>query len=106
LRLSQPNHPHNRIVEQALIVLRTRDEVLNIASQNLVEFWAVATRPETENGLGRSVEQAAAEMVSFEREWERLVATYRVSGKNTHDARLGAAMTVHSTGAIFDLQCA
>ncbi|HKV48296.1 MAG TPA: hypothetical protein VJN69_09410 [Candidatus Acidoferrales bacterium] len=33
-------------------------------------------------------------------EWERLVATYRVSGKNTHDARLAAAMAVHGVNSI------
>ena len=33
-------------------------------------------------------------------EWERLVAMYRVSGKNSHDARLVAAMVVHGVGSI------
>jgi predicted nucleic acid-binding protein len=28
-------------------------------------------------------------------EWERLVTTHQVAGKNAHDARLVAAMTVH-----------
>ncbi len=28
-------------------------------------------------------------------EWERVVTKYRVLGKNTHDARLVAAMKVH-----------
>jgi predicted nucleic acid-binding protein len=115
LRLSQPNHPHNPIVEQALTVLRSRGEILHIVSQNLVEFWAVATRPLTENGLGVSVDETAGEIASLKRlfdllpevplqsEWERLVSTYRVSGKNTHDARLVAAMMVHSIGNILTL---
>jgi predicted nucleic acid-binding protein len=29
-------------------------------------------------------------------EWEKLVAQYDVSGKNTYDARLVAAMSVHN----------
>ena len=33
-------------------------------------------------------------------EWERLITTYRVSGKNSHDARLVAAMTIHGTKSI------
>jgi predicted nucleic acid-binding protein len=33
-------------------------------------------------------------------EWERLVTTYRVSGKNSHDARLVAAMMVHGIGSV------
>ena len=28
-------------------------------------------------------------------EWERIVTTHRVSGKNTHDARLVATMRLH-----------
>jgi hypothetical protein len=69
------------------------------SSQNLVEFWAAITRPVDENGLGFTSEQAAAEVDTLMRlfvllpelpllqEWRRLVAAYRVSGKNTHDAR-------------------
>lgn len=33
-------------------------------------------------------------------QWERLVANYRVSGKNCHDARLVAAMQVHGLDKI------
>jgi len=33
-------------------------------------------------------------------EWERLVAVHNVSGKNTHDARLVAAMIVHGVSTI------
>jgi predicted nucleic acid-binding protein len=51
LRSLQPHHPHCSAVERALTVLRTRDEGLHIAAQNLIEFWAVATRPQSENGL-------------------------------------------------------
>jgi predicted nucleic acid-binding protein len=33
-------------------------------------------------------------------EWERLVKVHRVSGKNTHDARLVAVMKVHGIASI------
>ncbi len=81
--------------------------MLTIAAQNLVEFWAAITRPVDENGLGFTIEQAATEVEALKRlfvllpempllqEWERLIIRYRVSGKNTHDARLVAAMLVH-----------
>ena len=36
----------------------------------------------------------------LQREWERLVTAHRVSGKNTHDARLVAAMMVHGVSSI------
>jgi predicted nucleic acid-binding protein len=112
LRISQPDTAHATIAERALDALRIRNEELRIISQNLVEFWAVATRPLTENGLGFTVEQAMGRMIALKQlfpllpetplqsEWERLVATYRVAGKNSHDARLVAAMTVHDIRSI------
>jgi len=107
LRLLQPHHPHCSIAERALDILRVRQETLNIVSQNLMELWAVATRAQDQNGLGLSVEEATQELYHIRRfwvllpdlplfeEWERLVKTHRVTGKNTHDARLVAAMHVH-----------
>lgn len=112
LRISQPDTANATIAERALDALRIRNEELRITSQNLVEFWAVATRPLTENGLGFTVEQAMGQMLALKRlfallpeiplqsEWERLVTSYRVSGKNSHDARLVAAMMVHGIGII------
>jgi len=100
LRISQPDTTHATIAERALDALRIRNEELRITSQNLVEFWAVATRSLTENGLGFTVEQAMAQMLALKQlfillpeaplqsEWERLVTSYRVAGKNSHDARL------------------
>lgn len=112
LRISQPDTAHTTIAERALNALRIQNEELCITSQNLVEFWAVATRPVKENGLGFTVEQAKGQMLALKQlftllpeaplqsEWERLVTTYRVSGKNSHDARLVAAMMVHGTRSI------
>ncbi|HEY4358810.1 MAG TPA: type II toxin-antitoxin system VapC family toxin [Acidobacteriaceae bacterium] len=118
LRLLQPQHPHSAMTERALNILRRRNETLNIASQNLVECWAVMTRPTIENGLGLSVDAASIELEKFKRlfvllpelplqdAWERLVVSYRVLGKNTHDARLVAAMTVHQVDSVltFNIQ--
>jgi predicted nucleic acid-binding protein len=112
LRLLQPHSPHAPIAERALNALRSRNESLQITAQNIVEFWAVATRPAAENGLGMTVERAMAQVTTLRRlfallpeaplqsEWERLVTTYRVSGKNSHDARPVAAMMVHGTMSI------
>lgn len=100
------------MAEKALGVLRRRNEPLTVVFQNLVEFWAVITRPVAENGLGFTIEEAEAEVRAIKRlfillpelplqdEWERLVTAYRVSGKNTHDARLAAAMAVHGVNGI------
>jgi predicted nucleic acid-binding protein len=112
LRLSQPHHPHCKIAERALSILNASNEVLNITAQNLVEFRAVITRPINNNGLGFTVEQAQQEMNTLKRlfillpetplleEWEHLVTTYRVLGKNTHDAHLVSAMIMHRVSSI------
>ena len=103
----QPHHPHSLIAEQALTRLRNQNETLTITAQNLVEFWAVVTRPVGENGLGYTVQQAADEIAVLRRlffslpeeplfeKWKSLVEKHQVSGKNVHDARLVAAMSVH-----------
>ena len=84
-----------------------------LAAQNLVEFWAVATRPVDANGLGMSCAWAAAQIARMKRffvslsenvdvqpEGERLVAQHSVSGKKVHDARLVAMMNVHRVSRI------
>lgn len=96
------------IAQKGLFALRDRGETLSIFPQNLIEFWAVATRPVIHNGLGLSIAKAAEEIISLKTlfallpdtpeifsEWERVVLQYRVSGKQAHDARPVAAMHVH-----------
>lgn len=112
LRWTQKHHPHSVIAVRALKALRSRDEELHIAPQNVVEFWAVATRPFSHNGLGLTTEQTTAEIESLksffgllpelplQEEWQRIVTQYRVSGKSVHDARLVAAMSVHGISEI------
>ena len=72
----------------------------------------MATRPSTENGLGLTVEEASLEIARLKilfpllpelpllHEWERIVVLHKVSGKNSHDARLVAAMTVNGIANI------
>ncbi len=112
LRLVQPHHPSAHVATRSLRLLRANNEILHIAQQNIVEFWAVATRPVAANGLGYSTEQATAEVDALKRlfvllpelplqdAWERLVTDYHVSGKNAHDARLVAAMVVNGIESI------
>jgi predicted nucleic acid-binding protein len=82
--------------------------VLCITPQNLIEYWAVATRPPAANGLGLTSVQAAGDIANFKvafellpdvpaifGEWERIAASYGVVGKRSHDARLVAVMKTH-----------
>ncbi len=108
LRLAQKSHPMHGDVRRALVALRTQGIVLCIVPQNLIEFWAVATRTLASNGLGLSTDKAAKEIKKLKRIfilcpdtqaiydlWENLVVKYQVIGKLTHDTRLVAAATVH-----------
>lgn len=108
LRLTQPSHSAHISVLAALDFLRGRGETLCIVPQNLIEFWAVATRPPISNGLGMKFDEAIGELTKLKNlfvllldspyifsEWERLIKLHRSSGKQSHDARIAAAMNVH-----------
>jgi hypothetical protein len=62
LRSVQTHHPHFVLVERALAALRVEQEPLHVAVQNFIEFWTVATRPVTSNGLGMTTEAATQEL--------------------------------------------
>jgi len=94
---------------EALAVLRARGEAVYLVPQNLVEFWAVSTRPVERNGLGMTAVEAEAELARLESffpvlpdraaiypEWRRLVTTHGITGLRVHDTRLVAAMVVHN----------
>ena len=67
LRLVQKNHPMRSVARQALLTLRKQGEKLSIIPQNIIEFWAVATRPLASNGLGLNVNEAARETKKLKR---------------------------------------
>lgn len=109
----QPEHAYHQVTSEALSLLVRKREGLCVAPQNLVEIWAVATRPIKNSGLGFNTAQSAealhrvrklfavlAETDRILPAWEQLVINHRVSGKATHDARLVAAMRVHGLSSI------
>ena len=113
LQLLQPEHPQYPIASMALAGLRRQESDLCIARQNLVEFWAVATRPLAENGLGMSPVATAGEVrvlhdlfrvlegkSGIAEAWEKLVSGHLVSGKQAHDAHLVAVMNIHGVRRI------
>ncbi len=113
LRSLHPEHPHHEIAEKALSTLRLSGETLCIGPQNLVEFWAVATRPWSENGLGLDSPVAAREIAKLRRlfhllaypqevpdTWQRMVVDLGISGKQTHDAHLAAIMRINAVPSI------
>jgi predicted nucleic acid-binding protein len=54
LRLADVDTPQHVMAEAAIERLVARAESVFVCMQVLVEFWAVATRPESANGLGWS----------------------------------------------------
>jgi len=81
---------------------------LYISAQVIVEFWAVATRPESGNGFGWSTATAAEAIRALRDQfpllnetagvldrWFELVERWQVSGKRVHDARLAALLLEH-----------
>ncbi|MBE9058425.1 PIN domain-containing protein [Sphaerospermopsis sp. LEGE 08334] len=109
LRLVQKNSPMHLDTQRAILTLKKQGEFLCIIPQNIIEFWAVSTRPLDKNGLGLSINQAEEESEKLKKifileldtpqtftEWESLVIQYQVMGKQVHDARLVAAMLAHN----------
>jgi len=107
LRSVQASHPMHSAAVGAINLL-LKDEIVSVIPQSFIEFWAVATRPRTANGLGLTVGEVAVRISVIKstlrllpdvdgvfEEWERLVVHHEVLGKQVYDARLVAAMTVH-----------
>lgn len=115
LRIAQPEAPEYPVVTEAIVkCLRARDRP-SLCPQNLYEFWSVATRPQgtAGNGLGMTVEEADAEIEGFEsffpilpdtpavyNEWRALTRRWGITGRQSFDARLIAAMIVHGIPAL------
>ena len=108
LRLTDRRDPLHPTVRSAVRGLRRGGHLLYFTTQNGAEFWNVATRPSTRNGLGLSPDAADRSLRLLERlfphlpdtpalysEWRRLVVSFGVSGVQVHDARLVAAMKTH-----------
>jgi predicted nucleic acid-binding protein len=105
VRLVLPHDPLSAIARAAVDELQKRGETLLVAPQNVMEFWAVATRPPTANGLGFTNDKVLEEVRRMEglfraidqpaqtfRRWRQLVETHAVRGRQVFDAHLAALM--------------
>ncbi|NOT01291.1 MAG: type II toxin-antitoxin system VapC family toxin [Phycisphaerales bacterium] len=113
IRAAQPGHALQPLAVKAGDILKARGDEVCVVPQVLYEFWSVATRPAGENGLGLTTVEARIEVSRIKRLflvhadtpailplWEELVAAHDVKSKNTHDARLVAAMKVHGVSDV------
>lgn len=108
LQLALRQQPLYPVARAAVVKLRQGGDQLLIASQGGVEFWNVATRPQTSNGFGLNIADTDRLLRFIERvftliperpdvypAWRNLVMTFGVSGTKVYDARLVATMQVH-----------
>jgi len=93
LRLSQPAHAEYSITSEAVDKLLLQNVDLCVVPQNLVEFWAVATRPNANRGgLGMKPDAVDRELnrlrslfhllegaAGIADSWQRLVKQHQVS---------------------------
>jgi predicted nucleic acid-binding protein len=113
LRSIEEDHSHYDEALDVINKLIGRGAEIFLLPQSLYEFWVVATRPKKDNGLELSAAEAEAILAKFEsvfplkhdtqavyKEWRRLVTQHAVIGKNSHDARLAAAVGAHGITCI------
>src|SRR5215813_2332787 len=68
LRLIQQSHAMHADARRAATTLTRQGNQLSIIAQNLIEFWAVATRPTVNNGLALSIADTVAHIKTFAHE--------------------------------------
>ncbi len=110
VRFANGRDPKHADVVQLILALHRDGHSPCVTPQTLIEFRAVATRPESANGLNMSVAEAGAHANAFEAAfemlpespaifpaWQALVEGLGIKGKQVHDARLAAVCHVHGT---------
>jgi predicted nucleic acid-binding protein len=119
LRSIQVGNPQQIVASESLVTLSSKGHELCVSPQNLYEMWVVCTRPMAVNGLGMSSAQASSELAKIQsfltllhdgptvfHAWRDIVTTENVLGKQAHDARLVAIMTVHGMGHLLTFNAA
>jgi predicted nucleic acid-binding protein len=108
LRLAVEEHKFHDVAIEAVGRLRRTGWNAVLLPQIIYEFWAVATRTTAANGLGldpatgnRLIDDILAKVpvladdVEVFQAWRQLAKTYSVTGVNSHDMRIAAAMLRH-----------
>lgn len=108
VRISNNQDPQHLTAMAAIEHLHAANATVFLVPQVVYEFWVVATRPLSGNGLGESPAKVDAILrkwcslftlrkneTGVYARWRDLVRKYSISGKTAHDARLVAAMLRH-----------
>jgi predicted nucleic acid-binding protein len=113
LRSVQPNHPLCSQATHAVSKLIRQEGAVFFCSQNIAEFWNVATRPADRNGLGMSPEEVRQEVGNIEKSltllpdvpaiygaWKQIISEHKVRGVKVYDARLVAIMSIYAVEGV------
>ena len=113
LRSAQPNHALGPQATHAVSKLIREKAAVFFCSQNIAEFWNVATRPAEMNGLGFSQGEVLKEIGGIESlltllpdipaihpAWKQLVRDHGVQGIKVYEARLVAIVRIYAVDAI------
>jgi len=105
LYLANAAAPEHAAAKASVTRMLASGDRLTVAPQVLFEFWSVATRPVSANGLGWSVAQTHTAVDGFRSRfaalaeppevvdlWLDLVVSHELKGKRVHDAHLLATM--------------
>lgn len=116
LRFTDTDSVEYNLINNAISQILVEGGQCFITSQVITEFWVVATRPMTVNGLGWTVEKTeqAVQMLinqfnlleetpAIFPQWLSLVTSHKISGKRAHDLRIQAVMLTHNISHILTL---
>jgi predicted nucleic acid-binding protein len=116
LRFTDTDSAEYDLINNAILQILVEGGQCFITSQVITEFWVVATRPMTVNGLGWTVEKTEQavqmlinqfdlleEIPGIFSQWLSLVTFHKISGKRAHDLRIQAVMLTHNISHILTL---
>ncbi len=116
LRFTDTDSAEYDLINNAISQILVEGGQCFITSQIITEFWVVATRPMTVNGLGWTVEKTEQavqmlinqfdlleEIPGIFPQWLSLVTSHKISGKRAHDLRIQAVMLTHNISHILTL---
>lgn len=109
LRFADTSAAQHPIAVAALAALKAQGESLRTLPQTHYEFWAVATRPVANNGLGLTITECDKALSDIEilfpllpdppalvTTWRGLVVANACHGRVAHDAPYVAALNAHA----------
>lgn len=113
------SHLHNVAVTNQIVQFFQENQSPVLAPQCLYEFYVVATRPQTANGIGLSPKDAFSTIAQAENlfpvlpdtvdlfpKWKKLLQQFHITGKTAHDTRLVAWMLIHRVNQLYTLNVA